>query len=383
MQIQKLNSCSETKARAGEITTAHGVIKTPVFMPVGTAGSVKSLSPNDLIETGSQIILGNTYHLLLRPGTEIIRSAGGLHRFMSWDGPILTDSGGYQVFSLGGLNKISEDGVVFRSKIDGSSHKLSPSISMDIQRTLGSDIVMAFDECTPYPATQAAAKISMELTHRWEERSLKYFRSTEPYYNHEQELFGIVQGSVYPELRKTSAKALVDMGFDGYAIGGLSVGEPKDDMYGMTDIVTDILPQDRPRYLMGVGKPEDLVAAVALGIDMFDCVLPTRNARHGIMFTWDGPISAKAAREKDVHEPLDAECSCYTCQNFSRAYLRHLFKANELLVYRLASIHNIHFYHSLMDAMRKAILADEFSQFQSSFQSRYNIKRAESGVGSN
>jgi len=377
MKIEELVSCSETKARAGMIQTDHGAIKTPVFMPVGTAGSVKSLSPEDLIETGSQIILGNTYHLLLRPGMEIMESAGGLHVFMSWSGPMLTDSGGYQVFSLGQLNKITEDGVVFQSRLDGSKHKLSPEISMDIQRVLGSDIVMAFDECTAYPATKQRAGNSMQLTHRWEQRSLDYFRSTEPRYGHAQQLFGIVQGSVYPDLRKESTRTLVDMGFDGYAIGGLSVGEPKDDMYGITDAVTDLLPRDQPRYLMGVGKPEDLVEAVGLGVDMFDCVLPTRNARHGIMFTWDGPISAKAAREKDAHIPLDADCKCYCCQNFSRAYLRHLFKANELLVYRLASIHNIHFYHELMAAMRSAIGQGSFPSFKKDFFTRYNLKRAE------
>ena len=377
MKIEGLITCPETKARAGQIHTDHGSINTPVFMPVGTAGSVKSLSPVDLIETGSQIILGNTYHLLLRPGTEVMQSAGGLHKFMSWDGPILTDSGGYQVFSLGQLNKITEEGVVFQSRLDGSKHKLSSEISMDIQRVLGSDIVMAFDECTSYPATIQQARTSMQLTHRWEQRSLDYFRSTDPLYDHEQQLFGIVQGSVYPELRKESAKILVDMGFDGYAIGGLSVGEPKADMYAITDVVTDILPQDQPRYLMGVGKPEDLVEAVNLGVDMFDCVLPTRNARHGILFTWDGPVSVKAAREKDAHFPLDSECQCYCCQNFSRAYLRHLFKANELLVYRLASIHNIHFYHELMAGMRQSIIEGSFATFKQDFFARYNLKRAE------
>ncbi len=376
MLIESLKTCSKTKARASELTTDHGTIQTPVFMPVGTAGSVKSLSPVDLLETGSQIILGNTYHLLLRPGMDIIKSAGGLHRFISWDKPILTDSGGYQVFSLGKMNKISRDGVVFQSHIDGSRHSLSPQISMDIQRSLGSDIVMAFDECTPYPASLQVAQKSLDLTHSWEELSLKHFRATPPLYDHSQQLFGIVQGSVYPELRKASAETLVGMGFDGYAIGGLSVGEPKEDMYAMTDVVTDVLPQNQPRYLMGVGKPEDLVRAVALGVDMFDCVLPTRNARHGIMFTWDGPISVKAAREKAVHEPLDADCTCYTCQNFSRAYLRHLFKANELLVYRLASIHNIHFYHQLMATMRSAIIDDQFPEFHSAFFNRYNLKRA-------
>ena len=380
MQIEDLKTCPDSKARAGEIHTAHGSIKTPVFMPVGTAGSVKSLSPDDLVDTGSQIILGNTYHLLLRPGMDIIQSASGLHKFMSWSGPILTDSGGYQVFSLGAMNMITEEGVVFQSRLDGSKHELSPEISMDIQRILGPDIVMAFDECTSYPASIDVARKSMELTHRWEKRSLEYFRSTKPIYGHEQQLFGIVQGSIYPDLRKISAEALVEMGFDGYAIGGLSVGEPKDDMYAITDVVTDILPADQPRYLMGVGKPEDLVKAVGLGVDMFDCVLPTRNARHGILYTWDGPVSVKAAREKDSHEPLDAECTCYTCKNFTKAYLRHLFKANELLVYRLASIHNIHFYHALMSVMRESIIKGTFSQFTSDFFNRYNIKRAAGAV---
>ena len=377
MNIEHLITSPGTKARAGQLTTDHGVIQTPVFMPVGTAGSVKALSPVDLIDTGSQIILGNTYHLLLRPGMEVMESAGGLHQFMSWTGPILTDSGGYQVFSLGQLNKITEEGVIFQSRLDGSKHKLSAERSMDIQRILGSDIVMAFDECTPYPATPQQAKKSMELTHRWEQRSLNYFRTLDSLYGHGQQLFGIVQGSVYPDLRKESAKVLVDMGFDGYAIGGLSVGEPKEDMYATTDVVTDLLPTDQPRYLMGVGKPEDLVEAVALGIDMFDCVLPTRNARHGIMFTWDGPISIKAAREKDAHFPIDAECDCYCCQNFSRAYLRHLLKAGELLVYRLASIHNIHFYHELMQSMRTAIEAGTFLEFKRTFFNRYHLKRAE------
>lgn len=376
MKITSLHSCQTTKARAGEIETAHGKIQTPVFMPVGTVGSVKSLSPHDLLDTGSQIILGNTYHLLLRPGMEVVESAGGLHRFMSWEGPILTDSGGYQVFSLGQLNKISEAGVIFQSNLDGSKHELSPEISMDIQRTLGADIVMAFDECTAYPVDEQEARRSMELTHRWEARSLEHFRNGEPKYGFEQHLFGIVQGSVFAELREESAQALIEMDFDGYAIGGLSVGEPKEDMYAMTDVVTDILPMEQPRYLMGVGKPEDLVKAVSLGVDMFDCVLPTRNARHGILFTWDGPVSLKAAREKFSHEPLDAECSCYSCQNYSRAYMRHLFKANELLVYRLASIHNIHFYHELMTGMRQAILEDDFAGFQDRFFDRYDLKRA-------
>jgi queuine tRNA-ribosyltransferase len=376
MRINSLVSCQQTKARAGELETAHGSIKTPVFMPVGTVGSVKSLSPHDLLDSGSQIILGNTYHLLLRPGMEVIESAGGLHQFMNWSAPILTDSGGYQVFSLGHLNSVAEEGVVFQSNLDGSSHKLTPEISMDIQRSLGADIVMAFDECTAYPSSLKDARTSMELTHRWEARSLKYFRAGVSKYGYDQHLFGIIQGSVYSDLRRESAEILTELDFDGYAIGGLSVGEPKEDMYAMTDTVTDVLPVHLPRYLMGVGKPEDLVSAVELGIDMFDCVLPTRNARHGITFTWDGPVSVKAAREKFIHEPIDAECGCYTCKHFTRAYMRHLFNANELLVYRLASIHNIYFYHNLMTEMRNAILQESFPEFKTNFFRRYNLKRA-------
>lgn len=374
MKLTDTIQCEHSKARAGELLTDHGQIKTPVFMPVGTAGSVKSLSPHDLEATGSQIILGNTYHLLLRPGMEVIESAGGLHKFMSWPGPILTDSGGYQVFSLGQMNKITEDGVTFQSNLDGTKYTLTPEISMDIQRSLGSDIVMAFDECTAYPVSKSEARRSMELTQRWEKRSLDYFRKGKPAYGHAQHLFGIVQGSVFADLRAESARAITDLGFDGYAVGGLSVGEPKEDMYAMTDRVTDILPLDQPRYLMGVGKPEDLVRSVSLGVDMFDCVLPTRNARHGIVYTWSGQLSLKAAREKQTHTPIDETCSCYTCQNFSRAYLRHLYKANELLVYRLATIHNIHFYHELMAELRSAIRHQKFRDFEFKFFNKYDVE---------
>jgi queuine tRNA-ribosyltransferase len=373
MELKHIKQSQWSKARAGVLNTDHGKILTPVFMPVGTVGSVKAMSSQDVKETGSQIILGNTYHLYLRPGTDIIKSAGGLHEFMNWHGPILTDSGGFQVFSLGKLNKISEDKVEFQSHIDGSKHTLSPAISMDIQRILGSDIVMAFDECTHYPISKVDAEASMHRTHRWEKASLDYFREGGSLYGFQQHLFGIVQGSVFSHLRQESAKILTDMEFDGYAIGGLSVGESSDDMYEMTDIVTDILPQNQPRYLMGVGKPENLVQSVALGIDMFDCVLPTRNARHGLVFTWDGPIHIKTAKWKEDFSPVDSSCACSTCQNYSRAYIRHLFKAGEILALRLASIHNIHFYQDLMTSIRKSIIEDTFQQFYTSFFNTYKI----------
>lgn len=359
------------------MVTAHGDIFTPVFMPVGTAGSVKALSPDDLIATRAQIILGNTYHLYLRPGMDIIRQAGGLHRFINWENPILTDSGGYQVFSLGELNKIEADKVTFRSHLDGSLHTLSPEISMQIQRDLGADICMAFDECTPWPATREEVEASLKRTHAWEAESLKAFHRGEDAYGYQQHLFGIVQGGTYPDLRRQSAAAITAMAFDGFAIGGLSVGEPKSAMFEMTDLVTELLPENQPRYLMGVGKPEDLVQAVSLGIDMFDCVLPTRNARHGILFTWDGPLHVKAGRHKADFQPVSSECDCYTCQNFTRAYLRHLFNANEVLVLRLASLHNIHFYQELMAKMRQAILAGNFAEWKQQFSSRYNAAPVE------
>ncbi|MCF7797207.1 MAG: tRNA guanosine(34) transglycosylase Tgt [Lentisphaeria bacterium] len=352
--------------------TAHGDILTPVFMPVGTAGSVKALSPDDLHATGAQIILGNTYHLYLRPGTDIIHQGGGLHQFIHWDKPMLTDSGGYQVFSLGELNQINMDSVTFRSHLDGSLHTLSPEISILIQRELGADICMAFDECTPWPATQTEVQESLKRTHAWEKASLKAFRQGAPLYDHRQHLFGIVQGGTYPELRRASAAVITALDFDGFAIGGLSVGEPKSAMFEMTELVTELLPENQPRYLMGVGKPEDLVEAVSLGVDMFDCVLPTRNARHGILFTWDGPLVVKAGRHKADFQPVSESCRCYTCQNFSRAYLRHLFNANEVLVLRLASLHNIHFYQELMAAMRTAILDDNFVEWKRQFLSRYH-----------
>ena len=380
MEINELHTDPDTKARAGLLQTDHGDILTPVFMPVGTAGAVKSLSPEDLKSSRAQIILGNTYHLYLRPGTEIIHLAGGLHKFIGWDRAMLTDSGGYQVFSLNDLNKIEDDRVIFRSHLDGSQHILSPQISMEIQRDLGADICMAFDECTPFPATENEVIISLERTHRWEAASLNAFRASADPYSHKQHLFGIVQGGIYPELRRQSAEAITALDFDGFAIGGLSVGEPKSAMFEMTELVTDILPAQQPRYLMGVGKPEDLVEAVSLGVDMFDCVLPTRNARHGILFTWDGPLHVKAGRFKADFTPVTESCTCYTCRNFSRAYLRHLFNVNEILVLRLASLHNIHFYQELMSAMRQAILNNQFASWKHDFMLRYHQSKDQSEV---
>lgn len=371
MEIIDLHTDPDSKARAGRLQTDHGEIVTPVFMPVGTAGAVKSLSPEDLKTSQAQIILGNTYHLYLRPGTRIVSQAGGLQKFIGWDRPMLTDSGGYQVFSLNDLNKIEDDRVIFRSHLDGSQHVLSPQISMQIQRDLGADICMAFDECTSYPATESEVIKSLDRTHRWEAASFEAFRAGVDPYGHKQHLFGIVQGSTFPQFRKQSAQAITSLGFDGFAIGGLSVGEPKSAMFEMTDLVTEFLPTTQPRYLMGVGKPEDLVEAVSLGVDMFDCVLPTRNARHGILFTWDGPLHVKAGRFKADFSPVTESCTCYTCRNFSRAYLRHLFNVNEILVLRLASLHNIHFYQELMSAMRQAILMDRFVSWKNDFMQRY------------
>lgn len=370
LPIDQLVTSSSGRARAGVLHTDHGDLETPLFMPVGTAGSVKGVSPSQLRDLGAHMILGNTYHLYLRPGTDIIENAGGLHRFISWDGAMLTDSGGYQVFSLAEMNRISDEGVVFQSPHDGSRHELTAERSIEIQRRLGADIIMVFDECTPHPVSLKEARQSLLRTHAWERRSLQAFRNSQDHYGHRQFLFGIVQGSVYPELRRESARAVVDMGFDGYAIGGLSVGESKTEMQEMTEVVTELLPVDQPRYLMGVGKPEDLVAAVDRGVDMFDCVLPTRNARHGVLFTWNGQISLKAGREKDAHIPIDEHCDCYTCRHFSRAYLRHLLHTGELLGMTLATIHNLHFYQDLTREMRKAIHRDAFETFKRDFAAR-------------
>ncbi len=348
-------------ARRGQITLAHGTVQTPAFMPVGTYGTVKAMSPDELRDIGAHIVLGNTFHLWLRPGLEVIEAHGGLHRFMGWDGPILTDSGGFQVFSLGALRKITEEGVTFQSPVNGDKCFLSPEESMRIQKVLNSDIVMIFDECTPHPATEAEAAESMRLSLRWAERSKKAHEGNA------NALFGIVQGGMYENLRDESMQELVNINFDGYAIGGLSVGEPKEDMLRILKHTTPQLPQDKPRYLMGVGTPEDIVTAVSQGVDMFDCVMPTRNARNGMLFTRNGDIKIKNAKFRVDTRPLDPQCACYTCRNFSRAYLHHLHRLNEILGSRLNTIHNLHYYQELMEGLRTAISKDQFANFQTQF----------------
>ncbi len=362
-------------ARAGTLRTDHGSIGTPAFMPVGTHATVKALSNDELEAAGAQIILGNTYHLYLRPGMEVMEAAGGLHSFMNWKKPILTDSGGFQIFSLAHLRKTEGDVTTFRSHIDGSLHRFSPEISIDIQRTLGSDIVMVFDECTPYPCDRRTAEHSLKVTHRWEKLSKARFQSTEARWGHSQALFAIVQGSVYEDLRYESVKCLTDEGFDGYAIGGLAVGEPKEIMYDLTQKVCDRLPGDRPRYLMGVGKPEDILQSVARGVDMMDCVLPTRNARNGSVYTWDGKINIKNRQYRKDFTPLDPTCGCYACRNHSRAYMHHLYRRNEILGMRLNSIHNIHFFLELTRRAREALMEDRFEVFYRDFFNRYPVEK--------
>ncbi len=356
-------------ARTGEIEFPRGKISTPAFMPVGTYGSVKGMSPRDVLETGADIILGNTFHLMLRPGTDVVEQHGSLHGFIGWEKPILTDSGGFQVFSLGDLRKISEHGVSFRSPIDGSKVELTPEISMEVQRKLGSDIVMIFDECTPYPATEDEASRSMELSLRWAERS-KQAHGDNP-----SALFGIVQGGMYPELRERSLKALQEIGFDGYAIGGLSVGEPKDEMLMVLDALAANMPVDAPRYLMGVGTPLDIVDAVSRGIDMFDCVMPTRNARNAHIFTSTGVLRLRNAQYRQDLRPLDENCECYTCKHFSRAYLHHLDRCKEMLGAQLATIHNLSYYQKLMQDLRCAIEESRLQPFKAGLERVY--KRAE------
>ena len=356
-------------ARRGRLTTAHGLVDTPVFMPVGTQATVKALTPEDLEAAGARIVLGNTYHLFLRPGHELIRALGGLHRFMGWPGAILTDSGGFQVWSLAKLRKITDDGVEFRAPLDGATRFLSPELAIEIQQALGADIAMVLDECLPYPATRETTERSLARTLGWAERCRQAHAKSED----GQALFGIVQGGSDDELRARATAATVALGFDGYAIGGMAVGEPKPRMYALTELVARALPPDRPRYLMGVGKPEDLVESVARGVDMFDCVLPTRNARNGQAFTSTGTVTIKQAQWTRDPAPLDADCACYTCRHFSRAYLRHLFVAEELLAYRLLTLHNVHFYLGLMAAMREAIVARAFEAFRARFYARYAV----------
>lgn len=362
MRFNLINT--DDNARSGVLETDHGFFETPVFMPVGTQGSVKAIEQRELDEIGAQIILGNTYHLYLRPGVEIINKLGGLHKFISWKKPILTDSGGYQVFSLSDLNKISDEGVQFRSHLDGSLHFFTPESVMNIQRMLGSDIMMVLDECTPYLVSFDYAKQSQELTTRWAKRSKEKFNSSNHLYDHTQALFGIVQGSVFTELRQKSAEELIALDFDGYAIGGLSVGEPAEMMYEMTSVCTDLLPKNKPRYLMGVGTPENILESIEHGVDMFDCVMPTRNGRNAMLFTQAGSISIKNAVYKEDENPVDEKCDCYTCRNFSRAYLRHLFQAREILALQLATIHNLYFYQWLLKEARKAINENRFKQWK-------------------
>ena len=356
-----------TAARRGEISTPHGTIQTPAFMPVGTYGSVKAVSGDDLEDLGFDIILGNTYHLYLRPGDELIYDCGGLHRFAGWRRPILTDSGGFQIFSLKSLVKITDEGVLFKSHIDGSSHMFTPERVIDIQRNLGSDIIMPLDICLEYPASKAEAYQALLKTDAWERTAKEYWRSNQ----NGQALFGIIQGSVYPELRRLAAEKIMEIGFPGYAIGGLSVGEPLDLMYEMTEVVTGLLPEDKPRYLMGLGSPVELLEAIARGIDMFDCVMPTRNARNGTIFTRHGKMTLKAASYSHDFRPIDEDCGCPVCGRYNRAYLRHLFNVGEPSVLRLATIHNLFFISELMVNARRAIEAESFLEYLELFKQDY------------
>ncbi len=360
-RFELIKKDTETSARLGKMITPHGAVATPAFMPVGTQGTVKALIPEQLENCGAQIILSNTYHLYLRPGHEMIKKLGGLHKFMNWPAPILTDSGGFQVYSLGALRKITEEGVVFRSHIDGARHFLTPRKAVEIQEALGSDIMMCLDECTPYPATPAETEKSLKLTVRWAKLC------QEARTNNEQALFGIVQGGTYLDLRKQAVEEMIPLGFDGYALGGVSVGEPKEIMYDIAGTITPLLPADRPRYLMGVGTPDDIVHAVSCGIDLFDCVIPTRCARHGLLFTNSEKIVIKNARWRDDASPLDETCDCYTCKNFSRGYLRHLFVAGEILAMILNTIHNVRYYMRLMAQIRAALEKNSFRDFKNTF----------------
>lgn len=366
VKYELIKTCKQTGARLGRLHTPHGVIETPIFMPVGTQATVKAMTPEELKEIGSQIILSNTYHLYMRPGHDLIERAGGLHKFMNWDKPILTDSGGFQVFSLGPLRKIKEEGVEFRSHLDGSKHFLSPEKATEIQNALGSDIIMAFDECAPYPADRQYVKNSLERTTRWLERCKAAHK-----YPEKQALFGIVQGGMYKELREQSAKEITAIDLPGYAIGGLSVGEPKDMMYEVLDYTVPLLPEDKPRYLMGVGSPDDLLEGVLRGIDMFDCILPTRIARNGTAMTSQGKVVVRNASYAEDFTSLDPECDCYTCKNYTKAYLRHLIKCNEILGARLLTIHNLHFLLKMMENVREAIKEDRLLDYKKDFFEKY------------
>lgn len=366
VKFEVVRECSKTGARVGRLYTPHGVIDTPVFMPVGTQATVKTMTPEELKEMGAQIVLSNTYHLYMRPGHRLVEKAGGLHRFMNWDLPILTDSGGFQVFSLSELREIEEEGVYFRSHIDGSGHFISPEKSIEIQNALGADIIMAFDECPPYPCDYGYARKSMDITARWAERCLEAHKNAE-----KQALFGIVQGSTYEDLRRESARQITSLDFPGYAVGGLSVGEPKELMYRMLEVTVPLLPADKPRYLMGVGSPDCLIEGVIRGIDMFDCVLQTRIARNGTALTSRGRVVVRNAAYAEDFSPLDPECDCYTCRNYTRAYIRHLFKANEILGLRLTTYHNLYFTLRLMEKIRMAIIDGRLLEFRDIFFEKY------------
>ncbi|NLB52254.1 MAG: tRNA guanosine(34) transglycosylase Tgt [Syntrophomonadaceae bacterium] len=367
LQFNVIKNDSSSAARLGKLTLTHGTIDTPVFMPVGTQATVKTLTPDDLYQMGIKIILSNTYHLYLRPGADLISKAGGLHSFMNWQRNILTDSGGFQVFSLSKLRKITDQGVYFNSHIDGSKHFLTPEKVMDIEQKLGSDIAMCFDECAPYPCSYDEALNAVKRTTKWARRC------KDNHTREDQALFGIIQGNVFPDLRRKSAMDLIDLDFPGYAIGGLSVGEPKEDMYKILELTHMLLPEDKPRYLMGVGTPEDLIEGVKRGVDMFDCVLPTRLGRHGTAYTKTGKITVRNAAFADDFSPVDEECGCYVCQNYSRAYIRHLIKAEEILAHRLLSYHNVYFLNRLMENIRTAIEEDRFCSYYDTFMQEYKF----------
>jgi queuine tRNA-ribosyltransferase len=361
---------TDGKARAGTITTDHGEIPTPIFMPVATQGTVKAVEQRELDELGAKIILGNTYHLYLRPGIELMQKAGGLHRLMKWQKPILTDSGGYQVFSLSALRGIDDDGVTFKSHHDGSSHRFTPESVIDLQRAIGSDIMMVLDECTPYPCSEEYARASNEMTLRWAERCKEQFEKTKTEYGFSQTVFAILQGSTFERIRERSATRLVALDFEGYAIGGLAVGERAEEMYRITELCTGMLPHAKPRYLMGVGTPENILESIERGIDMFDCVMPTRNGRNGMFFTRTGRINIKNAQYTDDVRPIDEECACYGCKNFSRAYIRHLVRAGEILALQLASLHNLTFYLWLVRSAREAIVRNAFTPWKAELLQR-------------
>jgi queuine tRNA-ribosyltransferase len=371
MNFTLLHTDIDSKARAGCFSTDHGEVETPIFMPVGTQGTVKAVQQRELHEIGARIILANTYHLALRPGAELLHDAGGLHRFMNWTGPILTDSGGYQVFSLSELRRLNADGVTFQSHIDGSYHSFTPERVIDIQRSIGSDIMMILDECPPADCGYDYARRSNILTLRWAERARRHIDSTAPVHGHRQYAFGIVQGNVFEDIRAESAHGLMELGFDGYAVGGLAVGEPPEVMYRITDIVTDLLPTGAPRYLMGVGTPVNILESIERGIDMFDCVMPTRNGRNAMLFTRDGPLNIRKQRHLTEFAPVDPDCDCYACRTYTRAYICNLFRTSEILGLQLASLHNLAFYLQLTRDARNAILQDCFGEWKAAFVRRY------------